>query len=359
MLRRLLRLTLTLVLATSMAGTVLTATRIASDPLIAPYTDAAADQIIAATDRMLAAADTPALLQARVVARLAETPRNWLALDALTDLAIERAIDLPPDLLETVRIKREDDHGLYAQTVSCATCAYDPAQCSLSQVMICQAPIALTPIGDIAGVTRAGVAYATGDPVDQLDLALSVVGLGATAAVVASGGTSYTVKAGASLAKLARRMGRLSPRLIEMALDGVRNGVRWADLPRVRSLDDLTAAVRIEAFAPLTSTMTDLSHLTTATNATTALHLLPLVDDAADARRLASAATALGPKVVGRAEVLGKARLFRATLRVTKTAVALGAGIIGILLSAAMLIASMIQHALLRRLRQFTKPEAI
>ena len=83
--RRLVRLTLTLVLATSLAGTVLTATRIASDPLIAPYTEAAADQIIAATDRMLAAADTPALLQARVVARLAETPRNWLALDALTD----------------------------------------------------------------------------------------------------------------------------------------------------------------------------------------------------------------------------------------------------------------------------------
>jgi hypothetical protein len=262
MLRGLARLILTLVLAISLAGTVLTATRIASDPLIAPYVEATKDQIIAATDRMLAQSDTPAILQARVEERLAESPRNWMALDALTDLAIERAIDLPPALLEQIRIRREDDHNYYTQAMACAACAYDPATCSLSQVLICQAPVALTPIGDIAGVTRAGVAYASGGEVDQIDLALSVVGLGATAAVLASGGTSYTVKAGASLAKLARRMGRLSPRLIEMALQAARTGIRWADLPSVRSADDLSRVVHAEAFVPLTSTLTDLSRLT-------------------------------------------------------------------------------------------------
>ncbi len=356
MLRGLARLTLTLVLAASLAGTVLTASRIASDPLVAPYAETTVEQIRAATDRMLAAADTPAVLQARIESRLAEAPRNWMALDSLTDLAIERAIDLPPDLLETIRIKREDDHGLYSQTVSCASCAYDPAQCSLPQVMICQAPIALTPVGDIAGVARAGVAYASGTQVDQIDLALSVVGLGATAAVLASGGTSYTLKAGASLAKLAHRMGRLSPRLIEIALDAAKSGVRWADLPAVRSTQDLARAVHPDALAPLTETVADLSRLTAATDATTALHLLPLIDDAADARRLAQAAEALGPKLVGRAEVLGKARLFRATLHLSQTAWALGAGLVALILSAAGLLAGMIQHALLRRLRTFAKP---
>ena len=281
-----------------------------------------------------------------------------MALDALTDLAIERAIDLPPALLENIRIKREDDHGLYSQTVSCAACAYDPADCSLTQVMICQAPVALTPIGDIAGIARASAAYASGAELDRVDLALSIVGLGATVAVLASGGSSYSVKAGASLAKLAHRMGRLSPRLLALMLGTVQDGVRWASLPAARSLDDLAAAIRVEAFAPLTNTVAELSRLTSATNATSALHLLPLVDDATDARRLANAATALGPKLVGRAEVLGKARLFRATFRVSKTAWALTAGIVSGLVSAAMLLASVIQHALIHQLRRSTKPRA-
>ena len=352
MLRGLARLILLLVLATSLAGTALTAVRIAANPLVAPFREAAAAQIVAATDRMLAQAATPDTLAAHIANRLAETPRNWLALDALTDLAIERAIDLPPDLLEAVRTAREDDHGYYAQATSCATCAYDPAQCTLDQVMICQAPIALTPIGDIAGVVRAGVAYASNQDVDQIDLALSVVGLGATAAVLASGGTSGVVKAGASLAKLARKMGRLSPRLIEIAADAVRTGVNWAALPGLRSVDDLTAAIRTEAFLPLTHTLTDLDRLRAATDATTALHLLPMVDTAADARRLATAAEALGPKLVGRAEVLGKARLFRATLRWSETAWALAAGLIGTLLSAAAMLGALLQSAAIKRLRR-------
>lgn len=352
MLRGVTRLILLLVLAGSLAGTTLTAVKIASDPLITPFTEAAADQIIAATDRMLASDGTPAILQARIEARLSEAPRNWMALDALTDLAIERAIDLPAPLLEAIRIRREDDHGLYAQTVSCASCAYDPAQCSLTQVMICQAPIALTPIGDIAGITRAGVAFTAGETVDEIDLALSLVGLGATAAVLASGGSSTVVKAGAGLAKLARKMGRLSPKLIEMASTAVRTGVDWAGLPLIRSAEDLRGVVRADAFRPLGETLADLDHLRAATSTTTALHLLPLVENAADARRLAKAAEALGPKLVGRAEVLGKARLFRATLRLSQTAWAMVSGLTGLLLSATGLFTLMLQNALHRRLRR-------
>ena len=356
--RRLTRLILLLVLAGSLAGTTLTVARIASDPLLAPFVEASKDQIAAATERMLTTAATPETLSAHIANRLAESPRNWLALDALVDLAYERKIQIPSALNATVQTAREDDHSYYATFTSCATCAYDPAQCSLNEVMICQAPIALTPIGDIAGITRAGVAYASGREVDQIDLALSVVGLGATAAILASGGTSGVVKAGASLAKLARKMGRLSPRLVDMAVTAARTGVNWASLPAVRSVDDLTAAIRTEAFLPLTNTLTDLSRLNTATDATTALHLLPMVDDAGDARRLANAAEALGPKLVGRAEVLGKARLFRATLRLSETAWALGAGLVGLMLSTATLISGVIQHALIHRLRQKIKRPA-
>ncbi|MFC3181669.1 hypothetical protein [Cypionkella sinensis] len=356
--RGIARLILLLVLAGSLAGTTLTAARIAADPLIAPFVEATKDQIAATTERMLITAATPETLAAHIANRLAEEPRNWLALDALVDLAYERKIAIPSALNAAVQAAREEDHSTYATVTSCAACAYDPAQCALTEVMVCQAPIALTPVGDLLGVTRAGVAYASGDPVDQIDLALSVVGLGATAAILASGGSSGVVKAGASLAKLARKMGRLSPRLVEMAVDAARTGINWASLPAVRSVDDLTAAIRTEAFLPLTNTLTDLQRLNAATDATTALHLLPMVDDAADARRLANAAEALGPKLVGRAEVLGKARLFRATLRFSETAWALGAGLVGLLISSASLIGGMIQHALLKHLHHSLKRKA-
>ena len=352
MLHRLARTLLLLTFAGSLASTTLTAARVASDPLITPFAAAAADQIVAATDRMLAMAATPETMRAHISNRLAEDPRNWLALDALVALATERAIPLPIDLTDALQIAREDDHGYYATAASCAACAYDPAQCSLSQVMICQAPVALSPIGDITGITRAGVAYATGTDVDQIDLALSVVGLGATAAVLASGGSSVVVKAGAGLAKLARRMGRLSPRLVDMAQDAVRTGVNWAALPAVRSADDLTAAIRADAFVPLTRTLTDLERLRAATDATTALHLLPMVEGATDARRLADAAQALGPKLVGRAEVLGKARLLRATLRVSDTGWALVSSLIGLMVSVAMTLAGMVQRGLSQHLRR-------
>lgn len=356
MLRRLIRRLLLLVLAASFAGTALTGARIAADPGLSPLREAGADWIRAETDRLLAETATPEAVAERMTARLDETPRNWLALDALKDLAEERGIPLPDPLRTRFAMSRAADHGVLAQAASCAACAYDPAQCSLSQVMFCQAPIALTPIGDVAGITRAGVAYASGEAVDGVDLALSVVGLGATVAVIASGGSSVVVKAGAGLAKLARKMGRLSPRLVAMATDAVRTGVDWAMLPAVRSVDELRAVIRTDAFLPLTATLTDLERLRAATDTTTALHLLPLVDDAADARKLAVAAEALGPKTVGRAEMLGKARLMRATLRLSDTALTLAASLSALFLSLAGLVGAGASRRLSRALLRKVPP---
>ena len=355
MLRRFARLLLFAAFAASLAVTGLNVARIASQPELAALRDATIDEFVAASEAMLAAAATPELLQAHVANRLAEDPRNWLALDALIDLAAERKIGLPPSLSAAIEIAREDDHGYYSQITSCAQCAYDPALCSLEQVMVCQAPVALTPIGDIAGTARAGVAYASGGEVDQIDLALSTVGLGATLAVVVSGGSSGVLKAGAGLAKLARKMGRLSPRLVEMAMTAARRGIDWAGLPSVRSMDELRAVVRSEEFAPLTATLLDLDRLRMATDATTALHLLPMVDDAADARRLAVAAEALGPKLVGRAEILGKARLFRASYRMSKAAWGLATGWIALMVSLAGLIGHGLQSMAFAALRRMAR----
>ena len=355
MIRRLARAGLTLCLLLSLCATGLAAWQIAHRPGIAPFVLRGQAEIVAATDRLMATEATPARLGALVARRLAEDPRNWIAIDALTEVAAERAVALPPDLIAARDAARATDDGWAHRTAACAACAYDPAVCSLSNVMICQVPVALTPLGDIAGLARAGSAYATGGDVDEIDLGLSLVGLAATGLVLASGGSSALVKAGAGTAKLARRMGLLSPRLTALGVDAARRGIDWAALPAARSAEDLTRLIRADAFAPVVATATDLGRIEGAVGLPRALHLLGYVDDAADARRLARATEALGPRTIGRIEVLGKARLMRATLRWSEAARAVIAGLCGLVGSLAALIGGAVQGGALRMMRRLAR----
>lgn len=322
--------------------------RIAQNPLLRPVIERTGAEFAAATDRMIAREATAERMDALIAARLVEDPRNWVALQALDGIAAERGLTLRTRA--AFDAARAEDTSLAARATDCAVCIWDAAQCTLSTALLCQAPVALTPVSDIAGIARAGVAHATGAEVDRIDLALSIVGLGATALVVASGGTSGVVKAGASMAKLARKMGLLSPRLTAMATDAVRSGVDWAALPAVRSPDDLARAIRMDAFTPLLATATDLGKVRDAVGTSQALHLLRHVEDAADARRLARASEALGPRTVGRMEVLGKARLFRAGVRLTDVALALLSGIASLAAAVARMIGNAAGHVFRRAL---------
>ncbi|NEX47562.1 hypothetical protein [Pseudotabrizicola algicola] len=345
--KRLLRALLLLAFAGSLTVTLRAGYQIANTPALRPLIDRSAAEIEAATDRMMAREATPDRLAALIEARLDESPRNWVALTALAEVSEAQGYPLPASYAQAW----EEESGLMALSGDCLACMWDINACSLSTALICKAPIFLTPVEDLRGVVKAGADYSLGRPIDQLDLGLSVLGLGATAAFVATGGTSATVKAGTATIRLARGMGRLSPALGARMTGAVTDGIRWADLPMVRSADDAAALLRTDALRPLAETVADLGRMADATGPVPALHLLPLVDDATDARRLANAAEALGPKTVSRAEVLGKSRLLRATLRYGDEAVALIVGLVGALLSFAMLLAGMVQSMVIRRLR--------
>ena len=353
--RGLARALLFVLLAISAFATWRAGLAVARDPLLRPLIEASGDEIVAATDRMMASEATPARLAALITRRLAETPRNWIALDALQDVAVERRVTLPSAITRALAEARATDDSLWAQVGGCAACAWDIAQCGLAQAFVCKAPILLTPVEDVRGIVKAGVDYGTGAEIDQLDLGLSVLGLSATALVVVSGGSSGGVKAGTAVVKLARGMDLLSPRLTGTFLDALRRGVDWAALPGVRNGDDLARLVRRDVVAPVMAITADLGRTTEALGPARALHLLPLVDDAADARRLARASEALGPRLVGRAEVLGKARLFRATLRVGSVATELVAGIVGLFVGLGASLAGMIQRVVLRGLRRMIR----
>lgn len=353
MLRRWTRYLLTMVLAGSLVLTLLSATRIALDPTLTPLREASLAEVTATVERELARM-SPGTIPGRITTHLAAEPRDWVVLQTLYDLTEELGQPLPPEVAAAYEAAWTEDSGFWANAANCAACILDPAVCTLSNFLMCQAPIVLTPIGDLATILDAGIDYMAGDEVDRIAVALSIVGLGATATVVASGGTSAAAKLGASGMKLARGMGRLSPRLTALVTRAATDGVDWIALRRARSVDDVALSLRADAFAPLVTIAADLDRIRIASDAATALHLLPLIDDANDARRLARATEALGPRVIAKSEVLGKARLLRATVRVTGIGYALISGMVGLILSIAVLLAGAFQSRLFAALRRRT-----
>ena len=73
-------------------------------PAAALVVDRAASGLTAAYEQALSREATPEALAARISARLDEVPRDWVVIEALTDLAAELGIALPPALLERIAV---------------------------------------------------------------------------------------------------------------------------------------------------------------------------------------------------------------------------------------------------------------
>jgi len=349
--RRAARGILTALLLVSLAFSAWQGYRLATGWPGAVFVDRAATGIAANLDRALARHATPRVLSARLEALLAEVPRNWLAIDAVEAISAERGIALPADLVARRDALHAQDTGWAVTGRNCAACMWNPRDCDFSAVMLCRAPIDLTPLGDIAGVVREGSNYALGRDVDEVELALSAVGLAAVALIPATMGGSATVKAGAGLGKTVWRMGRLSPGLSAVFTRAAREGVDWARIGAVRGSDDLAALAR-PALTPALDLARAAGRMQSALGARPALHMLTRADTPVEARRMANAAEAVGPRSVGALETLGKSRFLRATRRWSREVWWAVAGIMAALAALVGLIWSAAASFFLRRLRR-------
>ena len=352
MVRQIARTVLSLILAGSLCLTGVNVYRISHNPALRALVDRGTNEIVAASDRDMARHATPERVAERLDALLAEEKHNWLAIDAVADTATELGIAIPPELFARMRLARDAESGVIANAQKCAACAYDPGACELSAILICQAPMVLTPLGDLAGVTLESGHYLGGGDVDEINLTLSLAGLAAVGLLVVSGGSSATVKLGASATKLARRMNLLSPKVTRMLADVARSGVDWTRVRAARSGDDLIGALNPKVFAPLTEVLAETGRIAGKLDVTETLHVLRYIDSADDARRLANASDALGRRMVGRLEILGKSRFLRATLKYSDTAWAVMTGLIGLFYALASMIGSVLSSALMRALRR-------
>lgn len=269
---------------------------LASNPLAAPFVERGAADLALTLERQVRRKANAAWMATALAEAVSAGDAERAAM--LLGLADELDRDVPRAEAEALVATQS---GTFVQIGDCGACMLEPAQCaSTAMLAACAVPFELSPAGDLNALRRAGRDWIAGDDVDGLDAGLALIGLGATGAVLVSGGSSASVKAGTALLRLARRMGTLSPPLTRAARLAMRGDA--------------------DALARLGRTAAELDRVRAATSMSDTLRLMRHVDGPENAARLARVAEAAGPRTARSFAVLGPARVFRATTRLSRAA---------------------------------------
>ncbi len=340
-----LRALLTLIFLGSLAMSGWNMIKMTQNPALGALTERTGAELTAALNRALIQSASQEQINARLETLLSEKPTQWLAVQAVQDVAKFREIQIPPALTTEIRTRYDAEHGLLQTSGKCLSCGWDASTCELSAILLCRAPVDLTPVGDITGVIRESGNYVLGNDVDHLDLTLSAVGLGATVLAPATGGSSLAVKLGASTLKTTKKLGNLSPGLARMLNTAAKDAIDWKKVSQATPFDFpkiLKEAVDPDAIAPITDTLKAAGDIRNNTGAIETLYLMKYLESAQDATRTARVSSRLGPRTIAAFEVVGKSRLLRATLRYTDEAIGAITALISAFMSALGLLLSSI-----------------
>ena len=359
MIRKIARSILTILMIVSFGFTAFNFHTLWRNPTATLFVERAQDDIAARIEKQLSTHVTQETIEIRIAELLDEQPRNWLVIEAIEEIAVDQEIVIGTEL-QTIRdIAYDEDHGFLVATGKCAACAWNPVKCDLSTVLLCRAPVDLTPVGDVVGLVRESKHYVFGEEVDIFELGLSSIGLGAVVLVPLTGGTSATVKVGASMAKTAKRMGRISEPLLRMMRRTFRESIDW-DVIAKSSFGsyaaDVRRAINPDAIKPAMAVVDDLGSIRTSVGIPDTLHLMKNIDTPADARAIARVADVTGDRTVGVFETLGKSRVFRSTMRYSDEIIAGIAGVFGMFLALLGLFGSFLGSISIRTLRFLAKP---
>lgn len=129
-------------------------------------------------------------------------------------LAEERSSPLPPDLKARIAAAQaEASDRMGADAWNGFVSGNAPNEAALAGAVAAD----LTGVGDVRDLYNQAAVYVSGGEVDPLLIGLATVGLGLTAATVATVGLALPERAGVSTLKAVKRAGRLSPALAREA----------------------------------------------------------------------------------------------------------------------------------------------
>jgi hypothetical protein len=319
---------------------------LAQNPLVLPFAERGAAEARAAVEAAMARRVDAAWLLPRLETAIADADVDRTEL--YLDLADSHGVAVPGPLLSAAMALVAPP--VRVRLAQCSACALNPADChGVTQIMSCALPLELTPIGDANALRRQFAEWREGRQVDMLEVNLALLGLSATALVPLSGGSSATVKAGSTVARLAHLSGRLTPRFSRSLREAADVPVAWDRvddfaLGRV----DLDAVVDTARLSRLGDMASDFGTLHRNTSAGDALALLHHVHDPSDLARLARLSDTARESTRPAVETLGLARAVRATTRVSDLVI----GVLAALAALAVQVAGLAASLALRRIRQ-------
>ena len=177
--------------------------------------------------------------------------------------------------------------------------------------------------GDIRDVVREGKHLATGEEADHLILGLASVGLAVTAATYISLGGAAPLRAGLTLVKDTRKLGRLSEGLVRSAGRSARELVDAPVLQKAvasgsvlrpgETISALRAAFRAEKAGVLVRFAKDVGRVSEKAGIKAAQDTLKIAENPKEVARAAQLATAKGGKTRAYLKVLGRGALLGVT----------------------------------------------
>ena len=280
-------------------------------------------------------------------------PLNWVVIDSIESIGDSMSIAFTEETQSYLDTARATDHSFLHTAAECARCAWDSSSCQLSKAMVCGTVVSMTPIGDVAGIASAGADYWNGNEIDKLDAALSMIGLGATAMSFGTAGSSLTVKAGAGFLKFAYQTGNIPPSIARVLRKAASEGIDWAQLRSVRSLEDIKSIMRMDVLSPATNAVSSLSGLVTTAGVQQSLYLLSNSKNIAELQTLSRVSVVWKDETAGFLRVIGKNRIIRNSLKVAGGVYGLGVAVILFVISIFWTMISLVVGRFFRRARLF------
>lgn len=237
---------------------------------------------------------------------------------SFTDLAKDRNIAVPSDVAERV------DAAVAEETSTAGTIkrfATGLVTGEADDVASLSGTVAgdLFVFGDIRDVVREGKRLAMGEDADRLVLGLAGVGLAVTAATYVSVGGTVPVRAGLSMVKDARKVGRLGAGLTEWAGRSARGvvdapmlqqAVATASLARPgQAISAVKAAFKAEKAGALVRLAKDVGRVGEKAGTKGALDVLRIADGPKDVARAARLAESKGSQTRAIVKILGRGAL--------------------------------------------------
>jgi hypothetical protein len=279
----------------------------------------AADDPSALADRALDKSFDPATARAGIEDALAAKDADLA--HSFVSLARERHVPLDPALTarvdEAVREASSTRHA--AESFALGLVTGEPTDgASLAGT----ATGDLFLFGDIRDAVREGTRLATGQQADELVLGLAGVGIAVTAGTYATFGSTAPIRAGLTLAKAARKAGRLGAGLAGATGRLLREAVDFAQFKRAASAlssADAGAAIRaarqavkFERAGKLVDLTRDISKVQTKAGTRAALDGLALAETPRQVGRLAKLAEKEGSRTRAILKVLGRGAIMLA-----------------------------------------------